>query len=331
MPNKPSISTKDMPREDWLEHRRVGIGGSDVGAILGLSKWKTPLQVWEEKKGIAKPFEGNDATRRGNLLEAHVCEDWAALNKREIRMDPTMYFHPKHDILLANVDRIIVDNGDGQGDGLLEAKTAGEWAYKAWDNQIPVYYYVQLQHYLNVLGLKWGEFATWILGFAIDADSLPIVRDDKLIDDITNELMEWWMSHIVKDIPPAMMEPDTALAKSISGSSVEATPEMLAICNELRDAKVATKAAKDVQDGLEGKVKVYMQDTETLVHGEMPLATYKTGNSFNQEALEAEQSMIVSRFTEPTFNKSKFQLEEKRLYKQYMTGKGSRRFNLKLK
>lgn len=331
MAHKQSISTVNMPETEWLEHRKVGIGGSDVGPILGLSKWKSPLQVWEEKKGIAKPFEGNAATRRGKLLEAHVCTDWAAESGREVREEPTMYFHPQHDILLANVDRIIVDNGDGMGDGLLEAKTAGEWAYKAWDNQIPVYYYVQLQHYLNVLGLKWGEFATWILGFAIDADSLPITRDEKLIDDMTNELMEWWMKHIVKDVPPPMKEADTALAKSIAGSTVEASPEILAICNELREAKTATKAAKATQDGLEAHVKVYMQDTESLVHGDLSLATYKTGNSFDQDALETDHPMIVDRFMEPTFNKKKFQEEEKRLYKQYMTGQGSRRFSLKLK
>ena len=35
-------------REAMLEERKHGIGGSDIASVLGLSPWKTPLQLWEE-------------------------------------------------------------------------------------------------------------------------------------------------------------------------------------------------------------------------------------------------------------------------------------------
>ncbi|WP_196802087.1 YqaJ viral recombinase family protein, partial [Clostridium cadaveris] len=38
-----------MNNLDWLKERQKGIGGSDVGAILGVNKWKTPFQVYLEK------------------------------------------------------------------------------------------------------------------------------------------------------------------------------------------------------------------------------------------------------------------------------------------
>ena len=38
--------------EEWLEDRRKGIGGSDVGALLGLNKYKSPYTLWAAKSGL---------------------------------------------------------------------------------------------------------------------------------------------------------------------------------------------------------------------------------------------------------------------------------------
>ena len=40
-----------MTREDWLEERKKGIGGSDAATILGLNPYKTSIDLWEEKTG----------------------------------------------------------------------------------------------------------------------------------------------------------------------------------------------------------------------------------------------------------------------------------------
>ena len=44
-----------MNREQWLEERKKGIGGSDVACILGMSPYKTNVALWEEKVGIREP------------------------------------------------------------------------------------------------------------------------------------------------------------------------------------------------------------------------------------------------------------------------------------
>lgn len=52
---------------------RLGfIGASDFGALLGLSKWKTPKDLWLEKTGQAPPFHGNLYTDVGTALEPLV-------------------------------------------------------------------------------------------------------------------------------------------------------------------------------------------------------------------------------------------------------------------
>lgn len=39
-------------RLEWLRERQKGIGGSDIGAILGLNKYKTAFEVYLEKQNL---------------------------------------------------------------------------------------------------------------------------------------------------------------------------------------------------------------------------------------------------------------------------------------
>ena len=42
------IRPKD--RNEWLEHRKSGIGSSEVATILGLNPWETPYQLWRRNE-----------------------------------------------------------------------------------------------------------------------------------------------------------------------------------------------------------------------------------------------------------------------------------------
>lgn len=68
-------------RAEWLSARRKGIGASEIAAIMGIlpPSWgKTPLQIYLEKIGEAEPFEGNERTRWGQILEPVIA---AEINK----------------------------------------------------------------------------------------------------------------------------------------------------------------------------------------------------------------------------------------------------------
>ena len=56
---------------EWLNWREGGITATDCTVILGVSKYKTPLQLWEEKTGKSQPedISNNPHVRRGNRLE----------------------------------------------------------------------------------------------------------------------------------------------------------------------------------------------------------------------------------------------------------------------
>ena len=62
------VETKDLSREEWLEYRKLGIGGSDVAAILGISKWKSAIDLWLDKTNQTNDItEENEAMQWGNI------------------------------------------------------------------------------------------------------------------------------------------------------------------------------------------------------------------------------------------------------------------------
>lgn len=53
--------TQNMPKNQWLEYRKQGIGGNDVAAVCGLSKYKSPMGLWLEKTGQVESETAGEA------------------------------------------------------------------------------------------------------------------------------------------------------------------------------------------------------------------------------------------------------------------------------
>ena len=60
-----------MSEEEWHSLRRSGLGGSDAGGVMGMSKYVSPLGICMTKTGrIAEEDVGDlEAVKIGNLLE----------------------------------------------------------------------------------------------------------------------------------------------------------------------------------------------------------------------------------------------------------------------
>lgn len=72
------VNTKELPREDWLQIRKKGIGSSDAAAAVGLNPYKSQLELWLEKTGRdaglpkADPHDEESPLYWGNVLEPIV-------------------------------------------------------------------------------------------------------------------------------------------------------------------------------------------------------------------------------------------------------------------
>lgn len=195
------VETQHLSYEEWLIHRRNGIGGSDLSAICGLSKWRTPMHVYLEKLGEAPEGQLSEAAEWGTRLEPLIADkfasehpEWAITEKKVI------YCHPEHRWALGNLDRMIICPKRGRG--ILEIKTASEYLRHEWDDgNIPDYYYVQLQWYLFVTGLDWGYFATLIGGNKYR--EYEVFRDEELIHQLARLASDFWHHYVlVRKCPP---------------------------------------------------------------------------------------------------------------------------------
>lgn len=132
-----------MIDDSMVAVHKAGLGGSDGAAILGLSKYATPLSVYLEKTGQSS-FEGNTLTRMGRWLEPFVIEELRAESKRTIEpiessMEPLR--HHEFPFIIGFPDAILWRDGEV---GVLECKTTSPWFRDEWENEPPPSAFVQI-------------------------------------------------------------------------------------------------------------------------------------------------------------------------------------------
>ena len=182
---------------DWHTLREKRIGGSDIGAILGVNKYKSIIDVYIDKTEGSN-FEGNEATFWGHMHESTIMKVFAQKHKEFI-----VYQAPYSiidDFLIANLDGVLKDKNTGDY-GVLEIKTTNAFNYKDWEGDIvPQYYYAQVQHYLMLTGYKFAYIAVLIGGNYYK--DFKIERNEEDIELIRNKATEFYNENLLKKIPP---------------------------------------------------------------------------------------------------------------------------------
>lgn len=205
--------------QDWLEARKSGIGGSEVAAILGISPYKTNIELWEEKTGRreSKNISDNPFVQYGKQAEEHLRALFALdFPQYEISYDQYKIFrNPKYPFVLATLDGYLTDYEKGR-QGVLEIKTAeilqsAQWA--KWKDKIPDQYYCQCLHQLLATGfdfviLKAQLKSNYNDNLRIDTRHYTIerseVRED--IEYLLAKEIEFW-SYVERDIMPPLKLP----------------------------------------------------------------------------------------------------------------------------
>lgn len=208
--------------DEWLKQRKTGIGGSEVAVILNLSKYKTPYQLFMEKKGNAIEHITNAAIEKGNRLEQPLIDVFYALHPEYTPVD-TKHISLKskeYAFMNANLDSAFLDESGDKA--ILEIKTTtiqnknmlNEWGY--WDNEqqvwiekIPDSYYCQVLHYMATTKIKHAVVYA-LLDFAYksgqETREVHIYWDDALsdMDLIIQEEKKFWKRLEDNDPPPFM-------------------------------------------------------------------------------------------------------------------------------
>ena len=157
------VETDNLSKEEWLRYRKLGIGGSDVAAIAGISKWQSEIELWLNKTNqINEPPIENEAMQWGTIMEPIIRNHFIEVTGKPVVEVKAILQHPEYPFMLADVDGVTVD--DEGNPAILEIKTASEFKRSEWDEGVPTYYQTQVQHYLCVTGIQKAYVAVLIGG-----------------------------------------------------------------------------------------------------------------------------------------------------------------------
>lgn len=276
--------TKSLSRDEWLEVRRNGIGGSDAAAILGLNRFKGAFSVYADKVlGHHDDLSNIEAVYWGNVLEDIVAKEFVRRTGKKAEKVNAVLRHPEYEFIIADLDRRIVGEN-----AVLECKTTNAFNEKEWlKDEVPAAYLCQIQHYMAVTGADVCYIACLIGGQKFIYKT--VLRDDDFIDYLIEREVNFWENNIRKEIPPEIDG-----SRSAERFLKETYPESMDTCICMTsDIEAACRERRDLKNKIrehENRIKV-LDNRIKLAIGEN---SYAQGRKFSASWVSAKPRRILN-------------------------------------
>ena len=296
-----TVPTAKMTREEWLQLRRKGIGGSDASVIMGKNPYRSILQLWEEKTGkLRVTDEGNEYTYWGNVMEPIIRKEFMNRTGLKVRQKHAMIFHKDYPYLFADVDGIVTDERGEKC--IFEAKTASQYKAEQWEDGVPEEYILQVQHYLEVCGMDKAYIAALIGGNKFVFHT--IYRDDDLIRNLISREKEFWEGCVLTGTEPVMDDSDATrdylnqkYSDPIEGS-IQLQENMKSVLAEYQDVDCKVKELEKQKIGLANQIKAAMGEYETgEVDGTVVSWKKISRESLDSKRLRKEQPEVFAEYS----------------------------------
>jgi len=279
--------------------RTTYIGGSDAAAVLGRSRWGTPVSVWAEKTGQTVKNENDNKEEKdwGKRHEPTIIAWFEEKTGKKVVQQQQQFFHPEHPFLGARVDGLI--QGEDAG---FEAKTAASWKSREWEGEeIPEEYILQAYHSMMVTGLRKWYIAVLIGGNRGHIKEL--LWDDRIIREIRDREVEFWELFVVPEVMPTLItkRDSDVLAElfpmAIDGKTIPLGDDANILIENLTAMKQDLKNLEEQIELAENKLKAALQDAEA---GETTLYRVQWANvtvrRLDTKALEAAHPALAAQF-----------------------------------
>jgi len=299
--------------------RKKGIGGSEVAAVLGLSRYKSAIDVYLDKIDVREYSEEEEVLTPawfGTEQEHIVIKAYVVKTKNKCVEPESLYVHKEYEHLLANIDAWIANKP-----ALLEAKTTkffnNDWGKEGTDI-IPKPYLLQCAHYCAVCShikqIDYVDIAA--LGSTSEFRLYRYHRNEKLENAMIERLSDFWHNHVLKRIPPHAKD-NSDLLKLLQSGQVEmiddgkeADEEIYKKLGNLYDVKKEIKVLSTKQDTLENDIKNFIGLHSSLldVQGRSLVTYISTENDrFDIKKLQACRpwlyKILVKKFGKKTISR----------------------------
>ena len=296
-------STENMSYEDWLEHRKLGIGGSDASVVCGINKYKSPVELWMDKTGQLPPQEAGEAAYWGTQLESIVRDEFTKRTGIEVTKPTVILQSEEHPFMLANLDGTceVLDVGTC----IFEAKTASAYKAGEWEDTIPDEYQLQIQHYMAVTGYAGAYIAVLIGGNTFRWKFVE--RDEELISMLIELESAFW-NH-VQDCTPPPLDGSDAAKKFLSERFPSSKPQSQIVLPDTAadllaqydEACEQLEIITERKQKAENLLKEMMGDNEVGTAGGR-IVTWKSvfQERLDGKTLKAEHPVLCKKYTNTT-------------------------------
>lgn len=255
---------KLLPCEDnspeWHANRKQGVGGSDCAAALGQSRWKSPYQLYCEKRGELEPVKQNWDMRRGKIMEPLLRQHYADTTGRTVKIIKGILVHPEFDFIRYSPDGL---SDDRRLQEFKTARSGKEWGDAGTDN-IPQEYVLQVQHGLLVTGYEVADISVSIGGG--EPQYFEVEADRELQGMIIDGLHEFWRRVKEGDAPEATTAEDVARRHpKANPEGIFATPDIIQVIDHLKNIRNELERYEADEEDLKTKIKLFMGDHDTLL------------------------------------------------------------------
>lgn len=198
-------------RDLWLAARQHGIGGSEVGALVGVSEYETPFSVYNTKKSGGKDLSEIAAVEWGHRLEHVVAEKTAEEIGLVSRFGGGLWASMEKPFLRVTPDRFATKPRSWSAVGVIECKTAGDdehWASGTirpnghGTGSAPLSYQAQIQWQMGILGLKIGWLGCYVSNQARDFFTVEVHFDPEWFHELVAAAERFWFQNVLADEPP---------------------------------------------------------------------------------------------------------------------------------
>lgn len=310
--NAPIVTTLD---------RSLFMGGSDAAAIMGLSPWATPVELWMKKTGRAEPEKVTPQRQRmfdrGHKLEPFIrdmvigkLEDHGV--QVELLACNERYVDREHSFMSCEIDFELRLTGAVEIGGALvqfdgehvnaDAKSVTGFASKKWGEvdteDVPIEYAAQFMFGLMVTGRRYCLVAA--LRSFDDVDIFWTVRDDETIAAMRPKLVSFWVDHVQGDTAPDPLVFDDIkhLFPLDNGQPVEATDEIADKVDQLRRVKAQIKTWEETEEALKLEIGEFISPNALLLHNGREIASWKgqSDTRLDIEAFRADHPALFAQY-----------------------------------
>ena len=272
---KENVSFLNYANDDeWHKLRQKGIGGSDIGAIMGLNEYTSPLMIYKQKMGEDNSVHENIFTRKGKDLEGFIRDTYVTPAMKEkgymVEHPEETIINDKYPWLRANIDGIAVPFNLNNKSVIIEIKFVSTYARSHWDNDkydgIPPSYYAQVQEYMLVTGTD-EAYVCALFDDKWEFKMYNIVRDEVFLQNLYKKSKEFYEYNMLMQIPP---KPNVELDKEEFANELDNEQEfeidssLDKLVEEYKDVNNEYKLVSARKTELSNKLK------EAYANGKMP-------------------------------------------------------------